>query len=171
MTTRSCFTRFVLAVQGSALIRLALAMGVLIACALVVDPAAWLAAPFVLGASLTEGQHTGEFILAECPGTISRDTVTVTVAANTTLEPGTVLGQITSSGKYEPYDDGYSDGREVAAGILYGEARNDTEAEADVEAVIVDFAAEVRAADLVWGTGVDETGGTADLAALGIKAR
>jgi hypothetical protein len=121
--------------------------------------------------ALTEGKNTGEFILAEAPGTISRDTVTVTVPAATTLAPGTVLGQISSSGKYVPYDNAESDGRETAAGILYGELVNAGGAPADKEGVIVDFCAEVRSADLEWEDGVDEDAGLAHLAALGIKAR
>lgn len=121
--------------------------------------------------SLTEGKYAGEFLVAESPGTISRDTVTVTVAASTTLAPGTVLGQISGSGKYVPYDDSYSDGREVAAGVLVGKLANTTNGAVDKTGVIVNWCAEVREDDLVWETGVDETGGLADLAALGIKAR
>lgn len=121
--------------------------------------------------SETEGRYAGAFLVAESPGTISRDTVTVTVAASTTLAPGAVLGQISASGKYVPYDDSYSDGREVAAGVLYGEIANAALAPADKTGVIVNFGAEVRGDDLIWETGVDETGGLADLAALGIKAR
>jgi multisubunit Na+/H+ antiporter MnhE subunit len=151
------------------LFRPALAL-VVIAVMAHVQPHALVAAPFMVGA-LTEGQYAAEFILSECPGTISRDTVTVTVAATTTLAPGTVLGQLSASGKYVPYDDAASDGRETAAGILYAEAANATGAPVDVEAVIVNFAAEVRGDDLTWGGGVDEDAGTADLAALGIKVR
>lgn len=121
--------------------------------------------------SLTELIHTAAFILAESPGTISRDTVTVTVPANTTYVPGTVLGQLSGSGKYVPYDDSNSDGSETAAGILYGALVNDTNAPDDYVGVIINFGAEVRSADLTWGNGVDETGGTADLAALGVKVR
>lgn len=123
-------------------------------------------------AALTEGQHTGEFILSEANGTRSRDNVTVDVPANTTYEAGTVLGQLSGTGHYVPYDDAYSDGRETAAGILYGAVTNDSLLAASHESgAIVNADAEVRAADLVWGTGVDETGGKADLLTLGIKAR
>jgi len=121
--------------------------------------------------SLTEATPTAAFILAESPGTISRDTVTVTVPAATTYAPGTVLGQLSATGKYVPYDDSESDGREVAAGILYGALENDGVSPADYTGVIVNFGAEVRADDLVWGDGVDDDGGLADLAALGVKAR
>lgn len=121
--------------------------------------------------ALTEGKYAGEFILGESPGTISRDTVTVTVPASTTLQPGAVLGQLSASGKYVPYDDAESDGRELAAGILNAELVNATLAPVDETAVIINWGAEVRADDLVWETGVDEDGGIADLAALGIKVR
>jgi hypothetical protein len=120
---------------------------------------------------MNEGTYPGEFLVTESPGTISRDTVTVTVAADTTLESGTVLGQITASGKYVPFDDSSSDGRETAAGILYAKLENDTESADDLTGVVINFGAEVRSADLVWGEGVDDDAGLADLAARYIKAR
>lgn len=120
----------------------------------------------------SEGQHTGEFLVSEAPGTLSRDAITVTAPAATLLEAGAVLGQIAASGKYVAYDEAWSDGRETAAGILYDNVDNtDGVAEADFDVTVVNFNAEVRSDDLVWGTGVDETGGLADLRALGIKAR
>lgn len=120
---------------------------------------------------LEEGKYPGEFILQEMPGTISRDEVTVRVPANTTLNSGAVLGQISASGKYVPFDDASSDGREDAAGILYAELVNDTVAAVDKTGVILNWSAEVRSADLEWEEGVDEDKGLADLAALGVKAR
>jgi len=41
-----------------------------------------------------------------------------TICGTDALPSGLVLGQITASGKYGPYDDGASDGREDAAGIM-----------------------------------------------------
>lgn len=41
----------------------------------------------------TEGQHAGEFIVSEAPGTLSRDTVTVLSGQN--LSAGAVLGKLT----------------------------------------------------------------------------
>ncbi len=43
---------------------------------------------------LNEGKHTGEFLLSEGNGSISRETVTIAAAASA-LVPGTVLGKIT----------------------------------------------------------------------------
>ncbi len=121
--------------------------------------------------SLTEGRHTGEFILSELPGTLSRDAVTVNVPANSILEPGTVLGQVSGSGHHASYDDSSSDGSEVAAGILYDTLVNEGDAPAELPGVVINFGAEVRKDDLVWGDGVDDAGGLTDLAALFIKAR
>lgn len=118
-----------------------------------------------------ERTYPGEFIVTESPGTISRDTVTLTVPASTTFEPGTVLGQITANGKYVQFDSDASDGRETAAGVLYGEAVNEEVSADDQAAVIINFGAEVRSGGLVWADGVDEDAGLADLAARFIKAR
>ena len=121
--------------------------------------------------SLSESARPADFLVAEAPGTISRDTVTVTVPANTTFAAGRVLGQLTATGKYVAYDDGNSDGSEDAAAVLYGPLVNDTGAPVDQKGVIVNFAAEIRKADLVWEVGVDKTKAYADLAARGVKAR
>ncbi len=120
---------------------------------------------------LTEGRHTGEFLLSELPGTLSRDTATVVVPAATTLEPGTVLGQISGSGHYAPYDDRMSDGREEAAAILFDTLVNADDEPADMEAVVINAGAEVRADALGWEAGVDDDGGLVALAELLIKAR
>lgn len=123
----------------------------------------------------SEEQYTGEFILTEQPGELSRDNVTVTVPASTKLAAGFVLGKITASAKYAPYDNDNTDGTETAAGILYGPLDNsDGLAGADIEGVIINQDAEVRKADLQWGAGVaagEKTAAYADLLAKGIKVR
>lgn len=124
--------------------------------------------------TITEGQHTAEFVVSESPGKISRDQVVATVAASTTLAPGTVLGKLTATGKYVPYDNVGSDGSESAYGVLYEELVNDTLAPVDKAAVVINFGAEVRIADLQWAAGLvdaDKTAAYADLAARGVKAR
>lgn len=121
--------------------------------------------------ALTEGQYQGEFVQAESNGKISRDTVTVTVAAETDLSPGQVLGKITSGGKYVPVDSTASDGSETAAAILFNPLENAALAPADfTDAVVINWGAEVRGGDLVWGASNVATG-TAQLAANGIKIR
>jgi hypothetical protein len=125
--------------------------------------------------SLTERQNTGEFILSESPGKISRDNVTVTVPAATRLEPGHVVAQLSATGKYVEYDNAGTDGSEEAAGVLYGELDNTAGvAPADFDGVIVNWGAEVKKADLKWKSGLvsgDKTAAYADLAGRGVKAR
>lgn len=119
----------------------------------------------------TEPNHPFEFIVSEAPGALSRDQVTVTVPANTTLRGGSVMGQISATEKYTQYDDANTDGSEDAAGVLGNELANDTDAPVDVQATIVNLNAEVRRASLQFKDDVDEDGAIADLLALGIKAR
>lgn len=121
----------------------------------------------------TEGQHTGEFLVSESPGKISRDEVTVTVPGATTLQPGHVLARLSATGKYVEYDDLGSDGSETAYGVLYGELAN-SGSEADFTGVVINFGAEVRKADLQWKSGVNDASKLAayvDLAARGVKVR
>jgi hypothetical protein len=112
---------------------------------------------------LTETVHPGEFLLSEANGFRSREAVTVTTSTTTMLS-GTVMGKITASGKYIPYDNGASDGSQAAAGILLNELEG---VSGDVAATIVVRDAEVLDAKL---TGIDSAGRT-DLAALGIILR
>jgi hypothetical protein len=75
------------------------------------------------------------------------------------------------SGKYVEYDDTGTDGREVAAGILFDDVDASS---ADKPGVAIVRAAEIASAKLVWGSGQDNTmkaNGLADLATLGIIAR
>ena len=122
--------------------------------------------------TLTEGRRAGDFILSELPGTLSRDTVLVDVPPREILAPGRVLGIVSATNHYAPYSDGNSDGTEVAAGVLYAELDNSTGIEVEaMTGVVINFGAEVRKDGLAWGADVDEDGGIADLAAVGIKAR
>lgn len=117
--------------------------------------------------SLTEGQHTGEFIIAEPEPTISRETVTVTVATATKLEPGHVLAKLSATSKYVEYDNAGTDGSEAAYGVLYGECDNSAGvAPVDFTAVVITRLASVRKADLQWNSGVDAGGKTAAYADL-----
>lgn len=55
------------------------------------------------------------------PGTTPSVTLLLSAftITNNVIPSGTVLGRITASGKYAPYNNGASDGTEVAAGILF----------------------------------------------------
>ena len=115
--------------------------------------------------TLTEGNHTAEFILSEANGDRSRAQITVLSGEN--LAVGQVLGAVTASGKYVAYDETATDGSETAVAVLYADV--DASA-ADAEGVAIIRDAEVSAAKLVWGT-ADDAAGTVDLAAVGVIAR
>src|SRR6056297_2838782 len=69
--------------------------------------------------TLTEGTHPGGFLVWEAQRDYTRETITV---ATGTLEPGTVLGKITASGKYAAHDPAAVDGTETAVAVLWGKA-------------------------------------------------
>jgi hypothetical protein len=95
----------------------------------------------------TEGIHTAEFLLSEGNGSISREAVTFVAGA--VLPPGQVLGVVTASGKYAPYnpdDTGDSaTGTAVAVGVLYAGL---DESASDRTGVAIVRLAEVAAARL-----------------------
>ena len=66
----------------------------------------------------TESMHAGEFLLSEGAGNISREAINVTAGA--ALEPGQVLGLITATSEFAPYQPTAEDGTENAVAILYG---------------------------------------------------
>ena len=57
-----------------------------------VQPEALLAMPFVMGTTLTEGQHAGEFLMGERPDGGARENITVLSGQN--LEAGDVVGRV-----------------------------------------------------------------------------
>ncbi len=114
--------------------------------------------------TLTEGPHKGEFIVSEGNGSISREVVTI--FSGRTLTPGTVLGKITSSGKYRDLDPALNNGAEVAAAILHDAV---DASGGDVTAVAVVRMAEVNAAEIVWPDGVTDNQKRAALAQLAEK--
>ncbi|MCU1781141.1 head decoration protein [Pseudomonas sp. 13B_2.1_Bac1] len=65
----------------------------------------------------TESMHAGEFLLSEGAGNISREAINV--AAGAALEPGQILGLVTLTGEFAPYNPTAEDGTENAIAILY----------------------------------------------------
>jgi hypothetical protein len=114
-------------------------------------------------ATLNQGKWTGEFLLSEGNGDISREQVTI-AAASPAMVPGTVLGKITASGKYAPYNNANVDGTQTAAGILYAACPDSA---SDQKAVMIARYAEVAQVEL---TGYDVAAGV-ELAAIGIIVR
>lgn len=117
----------------------------------------------------TEGARKAAFLVNEANGYRSRGEGTVTVPSGG-LEAGTVLGVITSSGKYVRHAAGASDGSQNEAGILFGNL--DIAGDADGTIILRD--AEVSQDELTYEDGADAaqitTSNTA-LAALGIIVR
>jgi hypothetical protein len=118
---------------------------------------------------IVEGKYPGQFLLSESDGLISRDNITVHVAAGAHLIPGTVIGKI-SGGAYVAFAAHATDGSETATSVLYNDLDNtDGEAAADFDGVVVNFAAEVRGEDMT--TRGDRGSAVADLATHGVKVR
>lgn len=119
--------------------------------------------------TLTEGKYTGEFLISEGNGAISR--AIVTVLSGEDLVAGTVLGKVTASGKYVQLAPAATDGSKAAAGILYGA----TDASGgDTEGVAILRLAEVHADEITWPDEITEgetATATAELAALNIYIR
>jgi hypothetical protein len=72
-----------------------------------------------------ETLHAGEFLLSEGAGKISREAIMV--AAGPALNAGQILGVVTATHEFAPYDPVATDGTEVAACILYGPLGESTE--------------------------------------------
>jgi len=120
-------------------------------------------------AALNEGRHTAEFLVSEANGNRSRDVVTI--ANGAAYEPGTVLGQVTASGKYKPHAAGASDGTQNAAAVLYDAA---DASEGDADAVIIARDAEVALGAISFASGISQANKATAIAALadnGIVAR
>jgi hypothetical protein len=71
--------------------------------------------------TLTEGKHAGGFLIWEVLRDYTHETVTLASGAGK-LDPGTVLGKITASGKYTAHDPAAVDGTETAVAVLWGKA-------------------------------------------------
>ena len=117
--------------------------------------------------TLTEGKAPGDFLLFEEQDHYSREEVTI--AAGADLEPGTVLGMVTASGKYVASAEAGSDGSEAAAAVLLTPA---AAAEADATAVVLKRHARVRRFGLTFDASYDteakRDAACAELEALGI---
>ena len=118
---------------------------------------------------LTEGTRKAEFLVSEANAFRSRDTGTVTVPSGG-LASGTVLGQITATGKFIRQDTAAVDGSEAHAAVLF----EPLTVAGDIVATIIARDAEVNADDLTYEAGAtagEITAANAALAALGIIVR
>ena len=122
-------------------------------------------------ATLTEGKHPGGFLVWEVLRDYTRETVTLASGAGK-LAPGTVLGKITTGGKFTVLTPGASNGSQNAAGVLWGGA-DTTDADAP-GVVLVRGPAIVNRHEITWpeaATQAQITTATTALAALGIVLR
>jgi hypothetical protein len=121
--------------------------------------------------TLTESRHAGGFLVWETARDDTRETVTLASGAGK-LAPGTVLGKITTGGKFTQLAPAASNGSQNAAGILWGPA--DATAADAAAVVVLRGPAIVNRNELIWPTGATEpqiAAATAALAALGILLR
>jgi hypothetical protein len=102
--------------------------------------------------TLTEGKYFADLIKEEPFRQISRQLGTISSAAAGVVSKFTVLGQVTASGKYLPYNPAAGDGTQTAAAILLQDADATL---ADVpNVVLLTGLAVISTAFLVWGAGV-----------------
>ena len=120
---------------------------------------------------LTEGKHAGGFLVWEVLRDYTRDTVTIASGAGK-LEPGTVLGKITTGGKFTALAPAATNGSQNAAGILWDAVDAST---ADAAAVVLlRGPAIVNRHEITWPDGATEaqiTAATTALATIGIILR
>ena len=120
---------------------------------------------------LTEGKHAGGFLVWEVLRDYTRETLTIASGAGK-LEPGTVLGKITTGGKYTTLAPAATNGSQNAAGILWDTVDAST---SDAPGVIMlRGPAIVNRYEIVWPDGATEaqiTAATSALATIGIILR
>jgi hypothetical protein len=120
---------------------------------------------------LTEGKNAGGFLVWEVMRDFTRETVTIASGAGK-LEPGTVLGKITTGGKYTVLTPGASNGSQNAAGILWAGV-DATDADT-AGVVILRGPAIANLSEILFPEGATDpqiATATAALAALGILLR
>ena len=102
---------------------------------------------------LYENPHDGNFILSEDDeGRLSRDKIII-ASGSGQLQPGTVLGKLTASGKFVPSPETAADGSETAVAVLVGSV---DATGADVIAVAVTRHAEVNRYGLFYDATIDD---------------
>lgn len=122
-------------------------------------------------AVLTEARHTGEFVISEGNGHISRDTITIASGAGV-VRAGTVLGKVTASGKYLPSPATGATGEQVATVVNIYEVDATS---ADVTVAAITRNAEINGNTLAYEATVNDSTKKAakatQLAAVGIIVR
>lgn len=105
--------------------------------------------------TFTEGYHRGEAVLSDM-GAISFESVTIVSGAGV-VKSGTVLGKISASGKYTPYDDGLGNGAQVAVCVNLDEVDATS---TDQVATVLMRLGQVKKDVLQWHASADATAKT-----------
>lgn len=113
--------------------------------------------------ALTEGAYLSDWLREERENSFSREVIMI-LAGSGTLVTGTVLGKITTGGKYVPLDLDASDGSQNAAGILVANVIAESGVDEDAVAIVRD--AGINAEGLTWPTGASAGEKATALAAL-----
>jgi len=119
--------------------------------------------------AITEQNRLNDILKWEQEKRYSRDEVTVASGQNLAL--GTVVGKVTSTGKYKILAPSATDGTKTAAGFMVADCDAST---GDTKGVIVARDAIVNNENLVWPGGItagQKTTALADLKAIGIVSR
>jgi hypothetical protein len=121
--------------------------------------------------TLTEGPYLSDWLREERENSFSREAITI-LAGSGAVVTGTVLGKITTGGKYVPLDLDASDGSQNAAGILIANVTAESGVDEAASAIVRD--AGIDEDGLTWPTGIsagEKTTALAALLVLGIVAR
>lgn len=106
-----------------------------------------------------------EIIIDEPPGRHGRDNITLATGSGK-VEAGTVVGKVTATGRFKPYDNAASDGSETAFGATLYDA-DATAADATVSAITRESSLDIH--QLKWKAGTDDAAKAA--AAVDLAAR
>ncbi|TWB19509.1 bacteriophage lambda head decoration protein D [Rhizobium sp. ERR 1071] len=121
--------------------------------------------------TFTQQPWSLEFLVTEAPGYISRDVIVIASGAGV-VQPGTVVGKVTATGKYLPSAATATDGSQIAAAIT-GYRVDATSADEPVTAFT--RTCEVNGKHLTRDPSVNTptliAAQNAELAALGISVR
>ncbi|MBP1852126.1 head decoration protein [Rhizobium halophytocola] len=115
-------------------------------------------------------KRTAHYIVSEASGYRSREQIVI-ASGSGKIDAGAVLGQVTATAKYVPFNPAGGDGSETARAVLY-EGCDATSA--DVRCTVTARDTEIQADVLGWVDGttdIQKTAALASLAALGIVAR
>jgi hypothetical protein len=94
--------------------------------------------------------RTGAYLISEPAGYRGRDQASMASGAGK-VQPGTVCGKVTATGKFKPLNPTANDGTEVAAAVLF---QGCDATDADVRRTFTVRDTEVTEAELIWPAGI-----------------